>query len=102
VDKLHIESIDVLKAQSDLNKQRDQVFEDMTKVIDILQSSPCFPSLLWAWTFDIIRDIHENYQNAEFNDEVIAEGVTLKQIFDKCSGRMLIALVSIWTLAGKL
>ena len=79
-----IESLDVLKAQSDLIKQRDKVFDDMNKVIDILQKSPCFPSLLWAWVFDIIRNTYENnLEIQEFNDEVIVEGVTLKQIFDK-------------------
>ena len=84
MDKLHIDSLDVLKAQSDLNKQRDQVFEDMNKVIDILSASPCFPSLLWAWTFDIIRNTHENCQaGGEWDDEAIRDGVTLKQIFDK-------------------
>jgi len=84
VDKIHIESLDVLKAKADLIKHRDQVFDDMNKVIDILQKSPCFPSLLWAWVFDIIREIYENYQGPqEFNDEMVSEGVTLKQIFDK-------------------
>jgi len=84
MDRIHIESLDVLKAQSDLIKQRDQVFDDMNKVVDILQKSPCFPSLLWAWVFDVIREIYENYQGPqEFNDEMVPEGVTLKQIFDK-------------------
>jgi len=84
MDKIHIESLDVLKSKSDLIKQRDQVFDDMNKVIDILQKSPCFPSLLWAWVFDVIREIYENYQGPqEFNDEMVPEGVTLKQIFDK-------------------
>ena len=86
MDKANIiESIDVLKAQSDLIsiERRDRVYNDLNEVIDKLQKIDVFPSLLWAWTFAIIRDIHENYQNAEFNDEVIAEGVTLKQIFDK-------------------
>ena len=84
MDRIHIESLDVLKAKADLIKQRDQVFDDMNKVIDILQKSPCFPSLLWAWVFDVIREIYENYQGPqEFNDEMVPEGVTLKQIFDK-------------------
>jgi len=88
VDKIHIESLDVLKAKADLIKQRDQVFDDMNKVIDILQKSPCFPSLLWAWVFDIIRNIYENSQYADlavndYVDECVPEGITLKQIFDK-------------------
>jgi hypothetical protein len=88
VDKIHIESLDVLKAQSDLLEQRDRVYKDMNQVIDILQASPCFPSLLWAWTFDIIRNKFENSQfddlaETDIADEVIPSGVTLKQIFDK-------------------
>jgi len=88
MDKIHIESLDVLKAKADLIKQRDQVFDDMNKVIDILQKSPCFPSLLWAWVFDIIRNIYENSQYADlavndYVDECVPEGITLKQIFDK-------------------
>jgi hypothetical protein len=68
----------------DLLEQRERVWTDMNQVIDILSASPCFPSLLWAWTFDVLRNTHENYQDPEFgHDEVIAEGVTLKQIFDK-------------------
>ena len=70
----------------DLQEQtrRDDVYNDLNEIIDRLQDIPVFPSLLWVWTFDIIRDIHENYQGPqEFNDEMVPEGVTLKQIFDK-------------------
>jgi len=64
--------------------RRDDVFNDLNKIINELQDIPVFPSLLWVWTFDIIRDIYENNREPqEYLDEVIAEGVTLKQIFDK-------------------
>ena len=81
VDKANINSLDLIE-------QRDKVFEDMNKVIDILEKSPCFPSLLWAWTFDILRNTFENNQwedvhEDSFTDEAIPQGVTLKQIFDK-------------------
>ena len=87
MDKANIiESIDVLKAQSDLIsiERRDRVYNDLNEVIDKLQKIDVFPSLLWVWAFDIIRDIHENNQEPqEYLDEVVPEGVTLKQIFDK-------------------
>ena len=81
MDKANINSLDLIE-------QRDKVFEDMNKVIDILEKSPCFPSLLWAWTFDILRNTFENNQwedvhEDSFTDEAIPQGVTLKQIFDK-------------------
>ena len=64
--------------------RRDDVYNQLNEIIDKLQEIPCFPSLLWAWTFDILREIHENYQGPqEFNDEMVPEGITLKQIFDK-------------------
>jgi hypothetical protein len=81
VDKANINSLDLIE-------QRDKVFEDMNKVIDILEKSPCFPSLLWAWTFDILRNTFENNHQddmaeGDIIDEVVPTGVTLKQIFDK-------------------
>jgi hypothetical protein len=39
---------------------------------------------MWAWAFDVLRNIYENNKEiAEYNDYVIAEGTELKQIFDK-------------------
>ena len=86
MDKIHIESLDVLKAQADLisPERRDRVYNQLNEILDKLQTIDVFPSLLWTWTFDIIRDTYENNREPqEYNDEVIAEGVTLKQIFDK-------------------
>lgn len=68
--------------------RRDDVFKDLNEIVDRLQAIPVFPSLLWVWTFDVIRDIFENnqYKDLAINDyvdEAIPEGITLKQIFDK-------------------
>ena len=71
---------------SDLQEaaRRDDVFYQLNEVIDKLQDIAVFPSLLWVWTFDVIRDIYENNQEPqEYIDEVVPEGVTLKQIFNK-------------------
>lgn len=63
--------------------RRDDVFIQMLEINRQLSEVAVFPSLLWAWTFDILKDIHENWQNPEFNDEIVPEGVTLKEIFNK-------------------
>jgi len=81
-----IESIDVLEAQRDLLDvtRRDDVFNQMLEINRLLGEVAVFPSLLWAWTFDVIKDIYDNNKEiAEYNDYVIAEGTELKQIFDK-------------------
>jgi hypothetical protein len=83
---MKIESIDVLKAKEQLDLQeatrRDDVFNQLLVINEQLTNLSVFPSLCWAWCFDIIKDIFDN--NAEVGyDEAIAEGVTLKQIFDK-------------------
>lgn len=92
MDRFHIESLDVLKAQEQLDLQeatrRDDVFKDLNEIVDRLQAIPVFPSLLWVWTFDVIRDIFENNQYKDlavndYVDEAVPEGITLKQIFDK-------------------
>ena len=56
----------------------------MLEINRLLGEVAVFPSLLWAWTFDVIKDIYDNNKEiAEYNDYVIAEGIELKQIFDK-------------------
>lgn len=89
MDKTNInEAVD--KHLLDLQEQtrRDDVYRDLNEIVDKLQSIPVFPSLLWVWTFDVIRDIFENNQfvdlaETDIADETVPEGITLKQIFDK-------------------
>lgn len=68
--------------------RRDDVYNDLLVIVDKISSLPVFPSLGWVWTFDIIKDIFDNNQEihlavGDIADEVVPEGVTLKQIFDK-------------------
>ena len=77
-------------AKLDLQEQtrRDDVYNELNVIVDKITTLPVFPSLLWVWTFDIIRNIFENNQfqdlaETDIADEVIPIGVTLKQIFDK-------------------
>jgi hypothetical protein len=70
----------------DLQEQtrRDDVYRDLNEIIDKLQNIPVFPSLMWVLTFDIIKEIFDNNQIVnDYVDEVVPEGITLKQIFDK-------------------
>ena len=77
-------------AELDLLEQtrRDDLFNDLNEIIDRITVLPVFPSLLWVWTYDIIRNIYENNRYEElatndYADEAVPAGVTLKQIFDK-------------------
>ena len=64
--------------------RRDDVYNQMLEINRLLGEVAVFPSLLWTWTFDVIKDIYDNNKEiAEYNDYVIAEGIELKQIFDK-------------------
>ena len=85
-----IESIDVLEAQKDLLDvtRRDDVFNDLMEINQHLSELSAFPSLLWAWTFDVIKDIFDNNQyihlaKGDYVDEAVPEGITLKNIFDQ-------------------
>ena len=77
-------------AELDLLEQtrRDDVYNQMLQINDMLGQVSVFPSLLWAWTFDIIKDIFDNNQIADLaetdiSDEGVPAGITLKQIWDK-------------------
>jgi hypothetical protein len=77
-------------AELDLQEatRRDDVFKDLNEIVDKITILPVFPSLMWVWTYDVLRNIYENsrYEDLAVNDyvdEAIPAGITLKQIFDK-------------------
>jgi hypothetical protein len=77
-------------AELDLQEatRRDDVFKDLNDIVDKITILPVFPSLMWVWTYDVLRNIYENsrYEDLAVNDyvdEAIPAGITLKQIFDK-------------------
>ena len=67
----------------DLQEQtrRDDAFNQLLDIVKQVSNLDLFPSLCWVWAFDVIKDIYDNTDTGY--DEAIAEGVTLKQIFDK-------------------
>jgi hypothetical protein len=74
----------------DLQEQtrRDDIYKDLNEIVDKITTLPVFPSLLWVWTYDVLRNIYENnkYEDLAVNDyvdEAVPQGITLKQIFDK-------------------
>lgn len=77
-------------ANLDLQEQtrRDDLYKDLNEIVDKITTLPVFPSLLWVWTFDVLRSIYENNQYDDlavndYVDEAVPSGITLKQIFDK-------------------
>jgi hypothetical protein len=77
-------------AELDLQEQtrRDDIYKDLNEIVDKITTLPVFPSLLWVWTYDVLRNIYENsrYEDLAVNDyvdEAVPAGITLKQIFDK-------------------
>jgi hypothetical protein len=74
----------------DLQEQtrRDDTFNDLMEINNHLSEMSVFPSLLWVWVFDVIKDIFDNNQyihlaTTDIADEAVPAGITLKQIFDK-------------------
>ena len=68
--------------------RRNDVYNQLLEINKLLSDLAVFPSLLWAWAFDIIKDIYDNNQIADlatndYVDEAVPVGVTLKQIFDQ-------------------
>ena len=68
--------------------RRNDTFNDLMEISNHLSEMSVFPSLLWVWAFDIMKDIFDNNQfihlaENDYVDEAVPEGITLKQIFDK-------------------
>ena len=77
-------------AELDLQEatRRDDIYKELNEIVDKITTLPVFPSLLWVWTFDVLRNIYENnrFEDLAVNDyvdEAVPSGITLKQIFDK-------------------
>ena len=68
--------------------RRNDVYSQLLEINQSLSNLTVFPSLLWAWAFDIMKDIFDNNQITDlaandYVDEAVPAGVTLKQIFDQ-------------------
>ena len=79
----HVMTIDLQEAT-----RRDDVYRDLNEIVDKITVLPVFPSLVWVWSFDVLRSIYENNRFEDlavndFVDEAVPAGITLKQIFDK-------------------
>jgi hypothetical protein len=89
--KMKIESLDVLKAQQQLDLQeqvrRDDIFNRLVSINEQITNLGVFPALGWVWCFDIIKDIFDNNHEddiaeGDIIDEVVPSGTTLKEIFE--------------------
>ena len=63
---------------------KDTVFNDLVEIHAKLCNLEVSPSLVWVLAFDILKDTYEEYQTIKkYNDVVVREGVTIKDVFDK-------------------
>ena len=74
----------------DLQEQtrRDDTFNQMLEINNMLGQVTVFPSLMWTWAFDVLKDIYDNNQYKDlavndYVDEAVPEGITFKQVWDK-------------------
>lgn len=68
--------------------RRDDTFNQMLEINNMLGQVSVFPSLMWTWAFDVLKDIYDNnqYKDLAINDyvdEAVPEGITFKQVWDK-------------------
>jgi len=60
----------------------------MLEINNMLGQVSVFPSLMWTWAFDVLKDIYDNNQYKDlavndYVDEAVPEGITFKQVWDK-------------------
>ena len=74
----------------DLQEQtrRDDIYKVLNDILDRVTKLPVFPSLMWTWAFDVLKDIYDNNQYKDlavndYVDEAVPEGITFKQVWDK-------------------
>lgn len=68
--------------------RRDDNFKYINNIVDSLSTLDVFPSLVWVWCWDVIRNWYENERwedvhDDQWTDECFAKGLELKTIWDK-------------------
>ena len=68
--------------------RRDDTFNQMLEINNMLGQVSVFPSLMWTWAFDVLKDIYDNNQYKDlavndYVDEAVPESITFKQVWDK-------------------
>ena len=68
--------------------RRDDTFDELMEINLHLSQMSVFPSLMWTWAFDVLKDIYDNNQYKDlavndYVDEAVPEGITFKQVWDK-------------------
>ncbi len=85
---MKIESLDVLKAQQQLDLQekvrRDDAYVQLNFLIDGLKQVNTFPPLVWLWVWDMVKDRLDLYSQSEDNHEeyVTNPNLSEKDVFD--------------------
>jgi len=49
--------------------RRDDVYRDLNEIVDKITVLPVFPSLVWVWSFDVLRSIYENNRFEDLFDK---------------------------------
>jgi hypothetical protein len=61
-----------------------QIRMQLDQMVDHLNNMPIGASLVWLWSWDLIRDKYNTYKDIhDYDDYVITEGTTLDTIWDK-------------------
>ena len=83
---MKIESLDVLKAQQQLDLQeqtrRDDAYVQLNKLIYGLKEVNAFPPLVWLWVWDMVKDRLDMYSEPSQEDYVTNSNLTEKEVFD--------------------
>jgi len=72
-----IESLDVLKAEQDL-QEKTRMLDTYTEIEDIIERITklnVFPPLVWVWTWDIARDLYTTIQEGQEEEYCVTEDI---------------------------
>ena len=83
---MKIESLDVLKAQQQLDLQekvrRDDAYVQLNFLIDGLKEVNAFPPLVWLWVWDMVKDRLDMYSEEGEQEYITNSNLSEKDVFD--------------------
>ena len=64
------------------NVRRDKTYADINEIVDRLNDLNVFPSLVWVYAWDVVRDQLDYYHGDSGEDYVVNDKLTQKEVWD--------------------
>ena len=74
---IKIDSLDVMKAEMDIQERTrmEDTYVRIEDIIDKITNLGVFPPLVWVWSWDVLKDMYNDYKDGGDPDYCVSEDI---------------------------